>query len=274
MNSQILDKTLIAVVAATLLGLAGCQADGNGTESGSIISDGGNTTPPLSNDGSTPTNVQEDTDGDGTADTPVETGKNFVCTTGARAFGDVTTEVVANGLVGGPLSSLLEMLGGGPVTTLTNSVTEPDNVVDGRLSTFATFTLPVDLLGVGPLHLIDSVGEAVLFPSAVPAGNYAVFGVTFPAAVLNLGLTRTVTVDTYLGDTRQETVSANEVQLQLLGLNLAGDEAGYIGLKAHKKFDSAVVSIGASLVAADVGNAMRVHEMCTGGKFVTPPASN
>lgn len=271
MTSAMMKKTLIAAMAAAALGLAGCQADGSGTESGNIVSDGGNGVPPLNNDGSTPTNVQEDTNGDGTADTPVDSGKNFVCTQGARAFGDVTTEVVANGLVGGPLTALLNTLGGSPVTTLTNSVTEPDNVVDGKLSTYATFTLPVDLLG--PLGLIDSVGEAVLFPTAVPAGNYAVFGVTFPAATLNLGLTRTVTVTTYLGDTQQETVSANEAQLQLLGLNVAGDEAGFIGLKAHKKYDSAVISISSLLVAADVGDAMRVHELCTGGHFVTPPAN-
>src|SRR3546814_5798968 len=86
-----------------------------------------------------------------------------------------------------------------------------------------SFSLPVGLLG--PLNLIDSVGEAVLFPSAVPAGKYAVFGVSFPAATLNLGLTRTVSVTTFLGDTQQETLSVNETQLQLLGVNLAGDQA-------------------------------------------------
>src|SRR3546814_18139261 len=89
-----------------------------------------------------------------------------------------------------------------PYTTLFRSLTPPGNVIDGKLSTFATFSLPVVLLG--PLNLIDSVGEAVLFPSAVPAGKYAVFGVSFPAATLNLGLTRTVSVTTFLGDTQQD----------------------------------------------------------------------
>ncbi|NGY05305.1 hypothetical protein [Solimonas terrae] len=263
------NKALIAGMVVAAFGLAGCQANGDGLESGDIVSDGGNTTPPLNNDGSTPTTVNEDDNGDGTAETPVDGGKGFVCTKGANAFGGATTEVVANGLVGGALSNLLNSLGGAPVTTLTNSVSEPDNVIDGKLSTFATFTLPVGLLG--PLNLVDSVGEAVVFPSAVPAGNYAVFGVTFPAATVNLGLTRTVTVTTYLGDTQQETISVDEAQIQLLGLNAVGDEAGFIGLKARKKYDSAVISISALLVAADVGDAMRVHELCTDGKFVTPP---
>src|SRR3546814_9586653 len=98
---------------------------------------------------------------------------------GANGFSGpdgATTEVVANGLVGSALTNFLNLLGAGPVTTLTNSVTAPGNVIDGKLSTFATFSLPVGLLG--PLNLIDSVGEAVLFPSAVPAGKYAVFGVS------------------------------------------------------------------------------------------------
>src|SRR3546814_3249577 len=82
---------------------------------------------------------------------------------GANGFSGpdgATTEVVANGLVGSALTNFLNLLGAGPVTTLTNSVTAPGNVIDGKLSTFATFSLPVGLLG--PLNLIDSVGEAVL----------------------------------------------------------------------------------------------------------------
>src|SRR3546814_19657781 len=62
-------------------------------------------------------------------------------------------------------------------------------------------------------------------------------------STLNLGLTRTVSVTTFLGDTQQETLSVNETQLQLLGVNLAGDQAGFIGLKAHKSYDSVVLSI-------------------------------
>lgn len=268
MNTEIMKKTLIAAMAAAALGLAGCQANGSGEDSGSIINDGGNANPPLNNDGTTPTTVKIDDNDDGTAETVFEGGRNFICTEGARAYGDVFTAVVANGLVGGPLSTLLNGLGAGPVTTLTNSVTEPDNAVDGRLSTYSTFTLPVDLLG--PLNLIDSVGEAVLFSSAVPKNNYAVFGVTFPASTVALNLTRTVTVTTFLGDTQQETMSVDEAQIQLLGINLLGDKAGFIGLRNKKKYDAAVISIDSLLLAADVGDAMRVHEMCTSGRFVTP----
>src|SRR3546814_14683874 len=68
-------------------------------------------------------------------------------------------------------------------------------------------------------------------------------------STLNLGLTRTVSVTTFLGDTQQETLSVNETQLQLLGVNLAGDQAGFIGLKAHKSYDSVVLSISSLLLA-------------------------
>lgn len=271
-NLNTLQKALIAGVVVAAFGLAGCEADGNGVESGGIIDDGGDNGGLGANDGSTPTTVQEDLDDDGTAETVVDGGKGFVCTMGTNGFSGpdgATTKVTANGLVGGALSSFLNLLGAGPVTTLTNSVTAPGNVIDGDLSTFATFSLPVSLLG--PLNLIDSVGEAVVFPSAVPAGKYAVFGVSFPAATLNLGLTRTVSVTTFLGNTQQETLSVNEAQLQLLGINLAGDQAGFIGLKAHKQYDTAVLSISSLALAADVGNAMHAHELCTEGKFVTPP---
>ncbi|SEQ03507.1 hypothetical protein SAMN04488038_103145 [Solimonas aquatica] len=263
MNSELMKKTLIAAMAAAALGLAGCQADGSGTESGSIISDGGGSAPPLNNDGSTPTDI--DTNGDGTVDGN-DTAGNFVCTQGARAFGDVTTADASGGLLGGPLTTLINGLGGDPVTALTNGVSEPDNVVDGHLSTYATFTLPASLLGA----LVAAVGEVVNFPGAVPAGNYAVFGVTFPAGVLNLGLTKTVTVSTFLGTTLQESITVNQANLDLLGISLAGDQSGYIGLKATKKYDSAVISLYSSLVSAQVGDAMHVHELCTGGKFVSP----
>src|SRR3546814_16130065 len=88
---------------------------------------------------------------------------------GANGFSGpdgATTEVVANGLVGSALTNFLNLLGAGPVTTLTNSVTAPGHVIDGKLSTFATFSLPVGLLG--PLDLIDSVCTDALFPSALP----------------------------------------------------------------------------------------------------------
>jgi len=267
MNIDLLKKTLLAVSVAAAFGLAGCSADGSGTESGSIVSDGGTAKPPLNNDGSTPTNVQQDTNNDGTADTAVDSGKNFVCTQGALAYGQVVAADASSGLLGGPLTSLINTLGGTPITALTNGVSEPYNAVDGYLSTYATFTLPASLL----TSAVDAVAESITFPQKVGAGAYAVFGVTFPAGTLNLGLTKTVTVSTYLGTTLQESLSVNEVNLDLLGRTVAGDQAAFIGIKTKKDFNSAVIALSSTLASVQVGDAMHVHELCTGGKFVTAP---
>src|SRR3546814_19880393 len=77
-----LQKALIAGVGVAAVGLAGCEADGNGLESGGIIGDGSDNGGLGANDGSTPTTVNEDLDDDGTAETVVDGGKGFVCTMG------------------------------------------------------------------------------------------------------------------------------------------------------------------------------------------------
>ncbi|MGH8444224.1 MAG: hypothetical protein ACREVL_03105, partial [Solimonas sp.] len=209
--------------------------------------------------------VGEDTDGDGTTDTDIS--GNFICTQGSKAFGDVTTVVGSNGLVGGLLTALLNLLGGDTATTLLNSVTEPDNVIDGRLATYSTFSLTLGLLG----GLISTVDESVVFPSQVPSGNYAVFGISLPQATADVSLFNTISVTTYLGDTQQETKSYSQSDLDLLGLG-TGD-AAFVGLKAHKAFDRATLRITPGLLTVDVGDALHAHELCTGGKFVTPPTT-
>lgn len=270
-------KTLLAATVATSLGLAACSADGDGGDggsgggggggdSGAIVDDsgtGGNNGGFGPNDGSTTTTIGEDTDGDGKTD--AEVSGNFVCEEGAKAYGDVTTEVGTNGLVGGPLTDLLKGLGLSTVTRLLNSVTEPDNVVDGHLATYSTFTLTLGLLG----GLLSSVDESVLFPSEVPSGTYAVFGVSFPSAAVDLSLGTKISVTTYLGETEQETKSYSYSDLDLLGL--LHDKPAFIGLKSHKAFDRVTIGLTPGLLSVDVGEAIRVHELCTGGKLVTPP---
>lgn len=262
---DLLKKTLLAAMVATSFGLAACSADGDGVESGGIVDDGGDNGGFGSNDGSTPTTVGEDTDGDGQTDTTIS--GNFVCLQGAKAYGDVTTEVGANGLVGGLLSTLLNLLGGNTVTTLLNSVTEPDYAVDGHLATYSTFSLTLGLLG----GLLSSVDESVLFPSEVPSGTYAVFGVSFPSAAVDLSLGTKISVTTYLGETEQETTSYSYSDLDLLGL--LHDKPAFIGLKSHKAFDRVTIGLTPGLLSVDVGEAIRVHELCTGGKFVTAPST-
>src|SRR3546814_18008582 len=95
-NLKTLQKALIAGVVVAAFGLAGCEADGNGLESGGIIGDGSDNGGLGANDGSTPTTVNEDLDDDGTAETVVDGGKGFVCTMGATGFSGpdgATTEV-------------------------------------------------------------------------------------------------------------------------------------------------------------------------------------
>src|SRR3546814_9650893 len=54
-NLNTLQKALIAGVVVAAFGLAGCEADGNGLESGGIIGDGSDNGGLGANDGSTPT---------------------------------------------------------------------------------------------------------------------------------------------------------------------------------------------------------------------------
>lgn len=262
-NLNTLQKALIAGVVVAAFGLAGCEADGNGVESGGIIGDNNGGNGGLgANDGSVPTTVLEDDDGDGTAETVVDGGKGFVCTAGANAYGAPTTEVGSGGLVGG----LLGGLGGDTLTTLLASVTEPNNVIDGNLSTFATFAQTL-----GGLVGLNSVDESVIFPGDVPAGTYAVFGLSFPGGTVDASLLNQITVTTFNNDVQQETVPLSQTAVDLLGTTVLGEKSLFLGLKTKKAFDRATVGLSTTLLSANVGDAMYVHELCTDGEFVTPP---
>src|SRR3546814_19836606 len=87
-NLNTLQKALIAGVVVAAFGLAGCEADGNGLESGGIIGDGSDNGGLGDNDGSTPTTVNEDLDDDGNAKN-VKTGK----TTGSAGLRKTLTRL-------------------------------------------------------------------------------------------------------------------------------------------------------------------------------------
>lgn len=266
---DILKKTMLAAAVVAAFGLAGCEADGDGQESGGIVDDGGDNGGLGANDGSTPTTILEDDDGDGTAETVVDGGKGFVCTQGVNSVGTPTTEVGANGLVGGLLTPLLNLLGGSTATTLLNSVTEPNNVIDGDLATYATFAQTAG----GLVGILDSVDESVVFPGSVDAGTYAVFGISFPAGTVDASLLNQITVTTYKSDVEQETVPFTQNAVDLLGLTVLGEKSIFLGIKTKKSFDRATVALTTGLLSVNVGDAMYVHEMCTDGKFVTPPTA-
>lgn len=289
----------IAVLAVLLsAGLSGCEADADG----STDSPGGGQS---SDDGTAPIDPDDGFDDDGTpagngsntdtgfpndptnpnlpdvggtvveGDTPIAgdgTNFRFVCTRSTRSSAGATTEVGANGLVGDTLTGLLNSIGGDSATTLLNSVNDKELAIDGTLRTASIFTLTASLLGTA----IDSIDQSVLLPDpvAIPAGRYAVFAVSFPPALLNLGLLTSVTVTTYLGDstTPQEApVTLDATALDLLGMGVVGPAYAFIGRRVTQPYDRATIALAADVLAADVGEAMFVHEMCTDGQIVPAP---
>ena len=274
-NTSKLHSALLAALLTA--GLAGCQADSDIAGLGGDLvqdcgadgvcgndDDNGGFGP---NDGSTTSPVFVDTDGDGEADTLVSEGMGFVCE-GTAPSGS-TTEVGTGGLVGGPLTTLLNLLGGNSLTTLLNSVTEPDNVIDGKLGTYATFTGTL-----GGLGLLESVDLNVLLPGSMNlVGNYAVFGLSFPGGTVDLSLLDQITVTTFLNNTEQEHVTFDSVVIALLGQNVLGGDPIWFGLKATKNFNRVSIALTSALLSANVGEQLYVHELCPSGRFVTPPAN-
>lgn len=252
-NKKFLSKTLLAGAVALLM--AGCTADGDsgvGGGGGGGLNAGGGSGTLFPNDGSVGGVITENGN--------VLPGR-FICTASAQSRFGSTTEVGANGLVGGTLTPLLNTLGAGPATTLLNSVVDKDLTIDGDILTGSTFTLPVGLL----LGLVDTVDQSVLLPTAQPAGTFAVFGVILPPGTVQLSLTDTISVTTFLNGVEQETQDFDQTALDLLGFTALGDSIGFFGLRSTQPFDRATISLNQLLVSANVGPAMYVHEMCTSG---------
>ncbi|TJY65063.1 hypothetical protein E4T66_02240 [Sinimarinibacterium sp. CAU 1509] len=294
---DILKSSLVASVAvAGAISLAACRADSDGSANGGPNGDGtGAVVNTPENEGGFPNDgganggtvpggsVTEGSDvsADGTINdpgTPVaggDSGHSFICTETAQSRFGATTVIAANGLLGGPLSDLLNMLGADSVTQLTNSVADKDLTIDSYLVTGSSFTLTASLL----LNSIDSLDQFVFLPQQQPAGKYAVFALSFPAGTLNLDLLKSIKVTTYTGTVAapvaQEAVTFDQVQIGLLGDllgNLVGDTYAYVGVKTLKPYRFASVSLSTLLISADVGTAMKAHEFCTDGTLVANPA--
>lgn len=261
-KTHFLKLALCAGMVASMAALSGCEADGNINESGGIVDGGDGSIFP--NDGTTGGNITEG----GTPIAGGSTGFNFVCEAGAKAFGPTpTTDVVANGLVGGPLTLLLNLLGGNTLTQLLNSVTDKELAIDGDLESHSTFSLTVGLIS----GLLSSVDQRVILNGTVPSGNYAVFGVSFPTATLELSLLNQVTVRTFLNGVQQESASLSQSTLDLLGAVNVGTARAFVGVKTTQPYDTATVGITPGVLSANVGEAMFVHELCTKGRLVAAP---
>jgi hypothetical protein len=257
MQSNNMLKTLSALGASLIL--FGCTSNGLDSGNGGIT--GGASNGGLANDGSTATNITQG---------GVAVSGNFICTQGSQAYGDVTTQVGSNGLVGGLLTDLLNLLGATTVTQLLNSVDNPNNAIDGNLDTYASVSLTLGLLG----GLLDSVDESVLLPSGstVPAGKFAVYGLTFPKGAVSLSLFSQVKVATYLDNVAQESNTLSQSELALLG-SIGGSTppAVFVGVETTKPYDRATISLTPGLLSLNVGDAMRIHELCTDGSLVKAP---
>ena len=242
----------VPVLAAALL-LGACTS--NGADEGDIS--GGGSGGILPNDGTTPSNVTQ-------GGTPIAPPAHFICTQASTFYGDVTTDVGTGGLVGGPLTALLKLLGGDTVAQLLNSVTNANNAIDGNLDTYASVSLTVGLLG----GLLSTVDESVLMPAGVtvPAGKYAVYGISFPKGTVSLSLFNTVEIATYLNNTKQESNTLDQNALALLGaVGGSSPSVAFVGIRATKPYDRATISLTPGLLSLNVGDAMRIHELCVDG---------
>jgi hypothetical protein len=235
---------------------------------------GGGPTSDLEN-GNTPTNVTDGPTG------PAIAG-NFFCSRSARFYGnDPQTDVTINGLVGdSALGGLLNLLGGDSAVQLLASVGGKELVVDRDLDSFAQFNLAAGLLGAPPVaipgvpggtNLVSSVDLRATLNSQVPAGEFAVFALSFPEAAAEVSLGQTVSIRTNLGATQQEVRTVTLSIVDLIGQSALGDTRVFVGFRTTLPYDSAAVSLNPAGISANVGNAMRAHELCTGGRFLPSP---
>lgn len=227
--------------------LAACTGANDGTVTGTDV---------IKNDGSTPTLITS---------SGVDTNKNFICSESV-VDRTPTASVGTAGLVGGPLTNLLASLGGTLLTDLLNSVQNKDNAIDGNLDTYASVNLTLGVLG----GLLSSVDETVEVPiiHVGQAGEYAAFAVSFPVGVANVSLFNAVRVRTFLNDRLQEEASISQSALSLLtAVGGSAPATAYVGLQATKQFNKATISLIPGVLTVNVGDAMRIHELCVNGRL-------
>lgn len=299
MSDPIFNRARVACISlAVAAALAGCEANGgpglgatvntgggpgvgvvnpnDGIDAeGNVEGDGSNTDTGFPNDGTVGGVIQE---GDAViAGADSDPQMSFMCTRSASVFEGATTEVGANGLVGSVVGSLLGALGGTSVNDLLNSINDKDLAIDTDLTTAASFTQTAAaldvLLGAGTVNSLDL---SVLMPEGKrqSAGSYAVFAVSFPPSLLDLGLLSSIQVTTLLdGVVQEDTAELDASGLSLLGASV-GQATGltskyaFVGYKTTLPYDTARISVSSQLLSADLGSNLYVHELCTAGNLV------
>ncbi len=264
--------TMLGCALLAMTVLTGCNANGGGSAgggggnggnggNGSGVGPVGGGTGPGTPGGGDGTFTDPSTD---ITDNGTPVAGTFTCTQSASSFNGASTTVSVNGLVGDALTPLLNGLGANTATSLLNSVINAERAIDGNLDTYSTFQLTA-----GALSAVDSVAQAVLFPQQLSAGAYAVFALEFPAGTVTASLLNNLTVSTFLGTVEQESRTVPQNQLALLGASVASPGTLYFGIKTTKPYDRADISLVPGVLTANVGDAMYVYELCTGGT-ITP----
>ncbi|MBK8192335.1 MAG: hypothetical protein IPK76_03770 [Lewinellaceae bacterium] len=98
---------------------------------------------------------------------------------------------------------VIDQLSGGTACLLCNNG-DLEHIVDGDLSNYAEFSLPVVLLSATPVVGVKDINNSFA------AGTRAGFVVKIPAGLLDVTLLSSFQIRTYLDNSLQETVSVND----------------------------------------------------------------
>lgn len=143
------------------------------------------------------------------------------------------------------------------------SVTDPQNVIDGNASTYATMSVNVGIInGAAKLSVMDNIDN-------YSAGHYVGFDISSDD-LLSIGLLDKVKIKTYLGGSEQESYSGDQL---IAGIGLiSGSGRNVVGFVTTQSFDEVQLIIESGVVDLNLGTtrvySVVIKEFCEGGDFV------
>lgn len=145
------------------------------------------------------------------------------------------------------------------------SVNDVAHATDDDVDTAAQVVYRVGLLD---FLLGGAAGIRATLPGPVPAGRLAAFDLDLGAGVLDVALGRNVTLSTWRnGEKQEERGTGTLIALDLLGRNLTGNESrGLVGFVNTLPYDEVQVTISADVLAVDLSQGARIHELCLYGR--------
>lgn len=215
---------------------------------------------------------QLDTDGDGVGDAcPAAAGPGLPVA-GCAAIAPQTSVVTMSET--GLICSLTEALTGSLLDSCT--VQSPTLAVDQNFDTYSTVQYDVGLLDpvlamLEPELLGGSITLTVKLPTPVPANQFAGFVISVPGGTVDLSLLRNFKVSTSLDGSTEPGEEAGGAQLPPTALDfdldllqqLGDDTKRPIGFANTLPYDRVSLTVDATLLSADLLQAVRVHETCT-----------